>query len=481
MSQLETLRQKYPVFTYHSYRWQLHATTLHLEYDYSISPEHIFTHRLAIGNISENDLSSTSSETLKTMIFSLGLSEMLSYWKTTCSPHICIEAGELDSDQLAWWHDLLIHGMGEFFYVNDIDFSIPNFVTITTKREVLETRPLVNSIHFNIPVSKCSSILVPIGGGKDSILTIELLKQIPELELTTFLINPTTAAKDTSIESNISKSIVIDRKIDPLVYDLNDKGYLNGHVPISASIAFTAILVSYIKGINAIAISNERSSNEGNVVFHGETINHQYSKSFEFEQNFQNYVKKYLYNQQSNNEPHYFSYLRPLYELQIARLFADLTQYHALFRSCNRGQKTNTWCGNCPKCLFAYLILYPFLTHDQMVAIFGYDLFTNTQLEQTALALVNCTDVKPLECVGVYEESLLAFYLSMQKITKENRPVPYLVELVNEQLLQNEPNLSARVSQLMTAWNDEHTIPLTLLTPLKMGLSTLKQEYEHTT
>lgn len=132
--------------------------------------------------------------------------------------------------------------------------------------------------------------------------------------------------------SNISKSIFIDRKLDPQLFEMNKQGFLNGHVPISSVIAFTSVLVSQLKGINTIAISNERSSNEGNIEFHGMMINHQYSKSFEFEERFQNYCKTYLYDQQSNIKPHYFSYLRPIYELQIAGIFAHFTQYHTAFK-----------------------------------------------------------------------------------------------------------------------------------------------------
>jgi len=75
---------------------------------------------------------------------------------------------------------------------------------------------------------------------------------------------------------------------------LNAAGYLNGHVPISAYYAFYACFVAVLLGYKFVSISQERSSNEGTVDFHGLSVNHQYSKTFEFEEKFRKYFTSVL-------------------------------------------------------------------------------------------------------------------------------------------------------------------------------------------
>lgn len=489
MSKLLILREEFPTFSYDRYDWRIEADGLHIDFYYTLNTQYSFIHSLVIKEISQNEIDATSGEQLKSMIFSLGMAEMLSYWKTTCSPTIIVRAGFLSNEQIEWWHHLLLHGMGEFFYVNNIDFSIPGFVTIINDESIAEPNTKkhqqMNSSISQLSQSKAdqplaeevTSVLIPIGGGKDSIVTIELLKQLPDLRRYALLINPTQASKDTLIQSNISKSIFVDRNLDPVLYTMNKSEFLNGHVPISSVIAFLSVLVSTLKNIDCIAISNERSSNEGNITFHGQEINHQYSKTFEFEKRFQEYCKTHLNNQQSINVPYYFSYMRPLYELQIAGLFAEMSEYHYLFRSCNRGQKTNEWCGNCPKCLFAYLILYPFMDHDYIVSLFGRDVFANENLKETALELINLGKNKPLECVGVYEESLVAFYMSIKKLADQHIDLPVVLQLVKEQAFQHVIHIGDRTTAIFNSWNNEHGIPQSLLGPITKATQRLKELY----
>lgn len=107
---------------------------------------------------------------------------------------------------------------------------------------------------------------------------------------------------------------------------------MNGHTPFSAIVAFLSFYTAYLIGAEHIVLSNESSANEGNLS--GASVNHQYSKSFAFEHDFQQYAHKNLM-----PDIHYFSLLRPFNELQIAKYFAALPQYHAVFRSCNAGSK----------------------------------------------------------------------------------------------------------------------------------------------
>jgi UDP-N-acetyl-alpha-D-muramoyl-L-alanyl-L-glutamate epimerase len=213
-----------------------------------------------------------------------------------------------------------------------------------------------------------------------------------------------------------------------------------------------------------VAISNERSSNEGNTWYCDQEINHQYSKTYEFERDLQAYVQNYL----PKNAPFYFSFMRPLYELQIAQIFAQFTDYHQVFRSCNRGQKQNAWCTECSKCLFAWTILFPFFDHDELTNYFGRNLFDNENLWQTAQELLGLSNTKPFDCVGTHEESAIAFYLCIKHYQKNDRPLPTLLEKVDHELktnpkLQNGPDGQSdyenRAKSLLSAWNLENSLP----------------------
>ncbi len=444
------LRSKYPEFIYQKYSWKIIDHSLVASFQYSIKPNLNFTSSIKVHHLNDD----LNSQDIDSFVFNIGLSEMLSYWKVTASPLITVKAGSLSNEQLKFWHKLLIKGMGEFFLVNNIKFTDPNFVKIQTLKSNHLSR---TSQRSTAPVK---NILIPIGGGKDSAVSLDILAQ--KFKVATLGINPTPASLAVIENSGIKKNILVTRTLDPQLLELNSQGYLNGHVPISASIAFISLLVAHLFNYSHITISNERSSNEGNTKFCSKVINHQYSKSYEFEQDLQQYVTQFL----PKNSPRYFSFLRPLYELQIAKLFArkEMTKYHATFRSCNKGQKTNSWCGSCSKCLFAYTILFPFMKPQQY---FNKDMFTDLTLWPIAQELLGVSNNKPLDCVGTYEESTVAFYLSTQKYLKNNQRLPVLLDKINKEVLNKQKNLETRANNILTAWNQEESLPTILRTTLQ--------------
>ena len=239
--------------------------------------------------------------------------------------------------------------------------------------------------------------LVPIGGGKDSVVTLECLRnEIPVIPL---IVNPRGATLNCVKTAGYKENefIVINRTLDPTMLKLNAEDYLNGHTPFSALLAFISVLVAFGSRSKYIALSNENSANESTVP--GTNINHQYSKSIEFESDFRHYVAENI-----NDEVQYFSFLRPLSELQIAKLFSQCEAYHPVFRSCNAGSKTDSWCGKCPKCLFTWIILSPFLSREKLTVIFGKDLMADESLRPILEELNGTAAVKPFECVGTVEE-----------------------------------------------------------------------------
>lgn len=458
MNNLAALRTKHPVFHYQksSLVWQ--GSDLQLVFEYLIEPDLRFKHTLTFINLPDFAREIPES-TLEIYAANLGLAEMFNYWKLTASPEIRNHVVKLDQGQEKFWLDLLLGGMGEYFYVNRIDFTQEGFVKIASE-DLLEQESGRPVFANNLSESSETKILVPLGGGKDSVVTLVAMKKnFPATNLGVLMVNPTVAARDIAHLSQL-KTIEVRRNLDPNLLELNHQGFLNGHVPISSVFAFVSVLAAKLHGFTDVAISNERSSNEGNVEFHGQTINHQYSKSFKFESAFRTYQA----NLQSNSRYkigliNYFSFLRPLYELQIAERFAEMTDYHHVFRSCNRGQNTNSWCGECPKCLFAFMLLYPFVPENNLVEYFEKNLFEDESLYPLLLALIGKDENKPFECVGTYEESLATLYLGVERARAQRATLPILLAKVSEEILESEPDMGARAQQILNTWNEENNLP----------------------
>lgn len=284
---------------------------------------------------------------------------------------------------------------GEFRYVNNIDVSMERMLEINCKcKEEYNINLEQDDVMINNLENELMGTLIPIGGGKDSCVTLELLKSFKNDNLCLMIGGKLPSIEAAKIAGYGDKIIHVKRTIDKNLLELNKQGFLNGHTPFSSMLAFLSYLIATLVGKRYIALSNESSSNESNV--EGEKINHQYSKSFEFEQDFRYYADKYL-----KIGVEYFSMLRPLNELQIAMLFSKSEKYHSIFRSCNVGSKTIPWewCGNCPKCLFVYIILSPFLYKDKLIKIFNQDLFEKQDLLNTFIDLCGYGKTKPFECV----------------------------------------------------------------------------------
>jgi len=450
------LRKKFPQFSFDSFAIHHKKDKIDFAYSFSISDRYFFEPKIIIPIKPFFKIKELNPEHLNILAFHVGMIELISYWKASCSPLIKIKPFQLNADQIKWWKNLYYNGLGEFFYRNNIQVDSEDFVEIQC-----ESQKDISSISFN----GNEGYIIPIGGGKDSVVTLELLKKL-HLPLVPFIINPREATTETARQAGFRDENVftVYRTIHPLLLQLNDQGFLNGHTPFSALLAFYTLLASYISGIPRIALSNESSANESTVA--GTLINHQYSKSFQFENDFRNYVHKYL-------DPglNYFSFLRPLNELQIAGIFSRFPHYHSIFRSCNVGSKTNRWCGHCPKCLFAWIILEPFLGHSYLEKIFGTDLMNEPSLEGTLKELAGYGDMKPFECIGTIEEVKLALSVS---ITKRPEPLPLLLEIASHFELPSHEILHSFVKNL----NPDHFLNPEELSLLKQAIYELGKAEE---
>ncbi len=440
MDKVTSQRRKHQQFSYESFNYVKDANDLKISFVFKISPDIIFNPRIIIQNLDANIFLRTEKAVIENFIFNLGLIEMFSYWKSTCSPNIEIKAGSLDEKQCKWWKNLLLNGMGEFFYQNSINFKEDNFVSIKTAGK---------ANHKKDKNKHKDRYLVMNSGGRDSVVSLELLKSLKK-EVSIFMLNPNRASIAVADTSGVSNRIIVKREIDKKLLDLNQNGYLNGHTPFSAYLAFLSCLCALLFDYKYIFSSNERSANEENVEFQAEKINHQYSKSFEFEKSFRNYVREYL-----AGDICYLSLLRPLYEIQISKLFAKQDKYFKVFRSCNRGASTNSWCRKCPKCLSIYISLYPFIDENKLIEIFGLDLYEKNNLKDLLLHITGVIKPKPFECVGTYYEILEGLRLSIKKLEGKGQSLPYLLKYAKENILRKNPSSA----QILTSWDKNNFLP----------------------
>ncbi len=426
MLNFEYLRQKYPDFIYKGYSYSLDASVLRISYDFEIvglasfSPEWKFP----VG-----DDFYPQSQLLDNMVFSLGMVELISYWKATCSPNVIILPHGIDFDMKTWWKELYFGGLGEFFYVNKIQTDFDCFMNITSDGDMLEpSQPL-----------SLSGNLVPVGGGKDSAVTLRLLNC--ERDITRpYIINSRGATDETCTAAGYADAkYEVKRTIDKELINLNSKGYLNGHTPFSAIVAFSSLIAAYITGKKYVVLSNESSANESTVL--GEEINHQFSKGEVFESAFIAYEKKYI-----NSGVEYFSLLRPLSEMQIAALFSRFTEYHHIFKSCNAGSKKDIWCCNCPKCLFVFTILSPFLSLDYLSEIFSENLFDKSELLEIYRKLIGVLPDKPFECVGSRDEVLTASFVTLKRLKSNGEAIPCLLDYLDKEVNLSHSSMEDYIS-----------------------------------
>lgn len=404
----ESLREKYKNFIYESYDIEFINDNLEITYHFNIEGLTTFTPKIRINK--STITYDYDEEYLDYLVFQIGLIELISYVKATCSKNIIIKCNYINEEQIKFLKKLYYNGLGEFRYINGIEVEEDELFNITCTHKVKELKNLTYNGTGN---------MISVGGGKDSCVSLEILKN--EENNSCFIINPKTPSLECSYKAGYADQniIKVERILDRKIVELNSQGFLNGHTPFSAIVAFISYLCAYLNGKKNIILSNESSANEATVL--GTNINHQYSKSFEFETDFTNYMNNFI-----KLDIKYFSLLRGLSEFNIARLFSNYKKYHKVFKSCNLGSKEKEWkwCCNCPKCLFVYIILSPFLTKEERIEIFGEELFERVDLLDTFKEIIGYSETKPFECVGTYSEARLAVSLT---ITQEN-DLPYLLQ-----------------------------------------------------
>jgi len=377
-------------FIFESYSVLPNNKEVHFKYQYK---DLKFTEKILLPKEIPPDVNQTL---LKITIENLHLILGISYFKTFCPKTIEIPY-ELTQAQAEFWNTVYTIGLGEFFYKNKIDF-----------RGLINFPNSINTKVSPISETKKNRVLLGIGGGKDSIVAFEMLKE-QKKDVTGFILDSQETLPQVQVDvTKIMEieNIVIKRQLDHQLFNL--KLGFNGHVPITAIYSFIGLLLAVIYGYSSIIIPNGKSANFGNVNYLGTEINHQWSKSEEFENLFQDYVR-------TNISPNikYFSNLRTYSEMEIAKMFSTHKKYFSVFSSCNRNFKINEraskrWCGKCAKCAFVFIILAANLSKEVVIKIFDKNLLEDSELIQMYKDLIGKGTMKPFDCVGTFEESLQA-------------------------------------------------------------------------
>jgi hypothetical protein len=378
----------------------------------------------------------------------------LSYYKTAAPPVVAVPA--LTDAERAWLEPLYREGLGEFAFENGIDLS---------RRPVIREEgqaPVAPAVAgLDLP----RRALVAVGGGKDSCVSLEVLREAGD-EVVPFSIGGHRAARDCAAAAGLPL-VVAHRGLDGGLGELNGSGALNGHVPVTAIVSLAAVAQALVTGADEVVFSNERSANVGSFVANGLPVNHQYSKGLAAERRVRGALAEIT------PELAYYSLLRPLSEVQIAALFARLDAYLPVFTSCNaafrieEGRRVERWCGHCPKCRFVFLVLAPFLPRGRLTQIFGADLLADPGQLEGYRELLGLAGFKPFECVGETEESQVALVLVARRGQWKGAAVveALLAELREAGREPGEPDIAA-----VLTLSDEHELPPHALAALTRAL-----------
>lgn len=384
---------KESIFIFKSCRYDAEKQRVYLDYAYS--SKLTFTEIITFPG-AKTKFSLAEQIALEKLMAALHLAAGISYYKAYCPAHIVIRNQKISQIEADFFNKFYLMGLGEFSVKNNLDLrKIINFPAT----EQITPRPS--------PLTLPQTNVVPIGGGKDSLVSLEILRQAGQ-PFRPIAINAKRPILEVIDRADCSDPILITRKIDPRLFQLNEQDAYNGHVPITGILSFIMALAAVLYGYDTVIMSNEQSANEGNLVYNNLQINHQYSKSLEFEQDFNQFIRNNIM-----SGLRYFSLLRPLSESGIAALFAREAKYFPTFKSCNRNfhmaekKRKYGWCCDCPKCRFVYLALAPFVGKSGIIKIFGRNILDDKTQEDGFRELLGLKGHKPFECVGEISECRL--------------------------------------------------------------------------
>ena len=379
----------------------------------------------------------------------------VSYYKAAVPNEIRIEGYAIDAATAVLMEQVYVHGLGEFAYRNGL--SLHGRVRFPVAAQAPAPAAAAGLREH---------ALVAIGGGKDSLVSIEALRGAGVDQTVTWIggsqLIAACAARTGLPTLNIGRALA------PELFEYNRQGAWNGHIPVTAINSAIMVLAALLHGVDQVVFSNERSASYGSMIPGTGEVNHQWSKGWAFESAFGAYVQSHV-----AADLQYYSLLRPLSELAVARQFARTDHYDAHFSSCNRNfhllgeRPTNRWCGVCPKCHFVFLALAPFMPKPRLVGIFGRNLLDDANQTGGFDALLEYQDHKPFECVGEGQESRAAMAaLGDRPEWREDAIVARFNREIRPQL-----DASELVVALLLEIGGEHRIPAALWERLRANFA----------
>ncbi len=321
----------------------------------------------------------------------------VSYYKAAVPEKVLVETGELAPELAAFLVSVYENGLGEFAYRNGL--SLRGKIIFPSSNTNVERAP---------KLGLSPTALTAIGGGKDSLVSVEALRAAGVAQRAAFIGSSPLIAN--CIEATGLPALNVQRQLSPLLFEFNKQGAYNGHIPVTAVNSAILVVAALLADAGQVVFSNERSASYGSLIPNTGEVNHQWSKGWAFERDFAAYVRGFI-----AADLAYYSLLRPLSELAVARQFAKTDRYDGVFSSCNRnfhllGPKPSArWCGHCPKCEFVFLALAPFVPKPRLTTIFGGNLLDELALAPGFDALLEFEAHKPFECVGEGREVRAAF------------------------------------------------------------------------
>lgn len=379
----------------------------------------------------------------------------VSYYKAAVPKEIRVNYTTLGRDTASLLDEVYRHGLGEFAYRNGL--KLDGHIRFPHGDVEAPDAPALGLKHH---------ALTAIGGGKDSLVSIEALRGV-DVDQTVTWIGGSQLIRACADRTGLS-TLNIQRQLAPELFEYNRQGAWNGHIPVTAINSAIMVLAALLVDADQVVFSNERSASYGSLIEGTGEVNHQWSKGWAFERDFGGYVEKRI-----AADLHYYSLLRPMSELAVARQFTKTTHYDAHFSSCNRNfhilgeRPVNRWCGVCPKCHFVFLALAPFMPKPRLVGIFGRNLLDEESQVPGFDALLEFRDHKPFECVGEGRESRAAMAaLASRPEWQEDAIVRRFVREVAPQLDTSDLSIDA-----LMHIDDEHRIPADLWERLRANFA----------
>lgn len=397
-----------------------------LRLHYAIDDQHRFEEKILLGSPSR-ELIPDELEAFDRLCKLLHLLAGVSYYKSFVPGKIDTGSNRLDEYTATVIDQIFYEGLGEFSYRNNLDLE--GHIKFPSATDIQPSK-----LQLELP----KRTAVPVGGGKDSLVTIELLRQ-SKVPIELVSVNSPDPIKNCCTVSKLPWRI-FGRTIDPCLIELNQNGAYNGHIPITAIFSLIFACGAILHGYDTVAFSNERSAEEPNIEVDGKVFNHQFSKTLAFE----NTLAKLL-GHHGIDDLKIFSFLRPLSELHISQLFCRSERYDQVFTSCNKSfriDKTRVpndrWCGYCPKCQFVFLVLATAMPKDRLLNIFKINLLADPKQLKSYEELLGISGHKPWECVGLYSEVSASFQILAQH---PNWQEEFIVKQLKDKL-PTEPHAS---------------------------------------